>query len=293
VSPPESRAAVRAAGCVVWRPGRKEPEVLLVHRPRWKDWSFPKGKLDPGEPAFAAAVREVEEETGLHVHLGPSLPDTRYTVSGGQPKVVNYWCAKPPKRSDVSGYRPNTEIDDVRWVRVSKAARRLTYEYDSDLLHTFLAGAFDTSPLIVIRHAHARSRKTWKHEDSERPLRAEGKEEAHRIAGVLAAYGIKRVVSSDAVRCVDTVLPYVDGHNTTLKLEAGLSEEAFDAQAMEQRVRREFERNRRVAICSHRPVLPDLQRALGLEPVALDPGAMLVVHRKDGVIGSVEQLPTP
>lgn len=273
--------------------GSKEPEVLLVHRPRWEDWAFPKGKLDRGERPYAAAVREVEEETGLRVRLGPSLPDTHYTVSGGQSKVVHYWCAKPPKHADITGYRPNAEIDDVLWVPVGKALRKLSYPYDSDLLETFLTRPYDTTPLIVVRHAHARSRKTWKDDDAERPLRAEGKEEAHRLADLLATYGVTRVVSSDAVRCVDTVMPYVNEHQAKLRLDPSLSEEAFDLEAMQRRVGRELEKNRRTAICSHRPVLPDLQHTLGLEPVALDPGALLVAHRKDGQVRSVEHLPTP
>jgi 8-oxo-dGTP pyrophosphatase MutT (NUDIX family)/phosphohistidine phosphatase SixA len=293
VSPSPARHTVRAAGCIVWRAGKKQPEVLLVHRPRYEDWSFPKGKLDRGEEAYDAAIREVEEETGLRVSLGPALPDTHYTVSGGQPKVVHYWCARAPKKSDVSGFRPNDEVDELRWLPAEKAVRRLSYPYDSDLLETFLSRPYDTVPLLVIRHAHARNRKTWKADDTERPLRAEGKEEAHRLVGVLAAYGVQRVVSSDAVRCVDTVLPYLDAHPAKLRLDPSLSEEGFDDEAMTKRVRRELERDKSVAICSHRPVLPHLQEALGLEPTALDPGALLVVHRKRGEVRSVEQLPTP
>ena len=102
---------VVAAGVVVWRPGR---EVLLVHRPRYDDWSFPKGKLDPGEPAPVAAVREVWEETGVQVRLGLALPDQRYAVPSGH-KVVHYWVGWATGDDDVSDYRPNHEIDAVAW----------------------------------------------------------------------------------------------------------------------------------------------------------------------------------
>jgi 8-oxo-dGTP pyrophosphatase MutT (NUDIX family)/phosphohistidine phosphatase SixA len=273
--------------------GSKELEVLLVHRPRWEDWSFPKGKLERGEASYTAAVREVEEETSLRVGLGPSLPDTHYTVSGGQPKVVHYWCAKAPKDNDISSYRPNNEIDDVRWVAADKALRRLSYPYDSNLLETFLTRPFDTAPLIVVRHTHARQRKTWKGEDAERPLRAQGKEEAHKLVGLFAAYGVSRVISSPALRCVDTVLPYINAHQAKFRLDPRLSEDGFDLSEVQQRVRRELDRDKPVVICSHRPVLPDIQRALGLEPVALDPGALVVAHRRNGKVHEVEQHPTP
>ncbi len=309
MSPTTSPATpVRAAGCVVWRTGGKgsrtggkgarrdgkEPEVLLVHRPRWEDWSFPKGKLDRGETWYAAAVREVLEETGLAVRLGPRLPDVHYTVSGANPrKTVQYWCAKAPKSADITTFEPNDEIDELRWVPASKALRTLSYSYDSDLLQEFLATAYDTSPLLVIRHAHARSRKAWRHDDVERPLKAEGKEQAHRLVPLLAAYDVKRVISSDALRCVDSVLPYVNTHPAKLTLDPSLSEESFDLEAMQRRVGHELAGRRRVAICSQRPVLPDLQRALGVEPRALDPGALLVLHRRDGRVESVEHYPTP
>jgi 8-oxo-(d)GTP phosphatase len=290
---PRTPDPVRAAGCVVWRPGAREFEVLLVHRPRWEDWSFPKGKLDRGETAYDAAVREVDEETGLQVRLGPRLPDSRYKISGGQPKVVHYWSARARKSTDISDYRPNSEIDDLRWFTASKAQQKLSYPYDSDLFETFLDTAYDTEPLIIVRHAHAHHRKDWKGEDAERPLRAEGKDEAHRIVDLLAAYGVNRVVSSDAVRCVDTVLPYLDAHKAKLRLDASLSEDAFDLQAMTKRAARELDSKKRVVICTHRPVLPDLQRAFGLDPVSLDPGALLVLHRRKGRVESVEHYPTP
>ena len=106
--------------------------------------------------------------------LGPRLADQHYVVNGGGPKVVNYWSAQPPRNADLSAYEPNAEIDDVRWVPLSKARKHLTYPHDADLLDLFATSAFDTRPLLIVRHAHARSRKTWRGEDSDRPLRAEG-----------------------------------------------------------------------------------------------------------------------
>ncbi len=266
----------------------------MVHRPRWEDWSFPKGKLDRNERAYATALREVTEETGLTVRLGPRLPDTTYNISGGQSKIVNYWCARTTGGSDISAYRPNAEIDDLMWVPLSRVTRELSYPYDGDLLEEFATAPYDTAPLIVLRHAHARSRRAWRADDRERPLKADGKEESHRLVSLLRAYGIKRVVSSDAFRCVDTVLPYVDDSVTTkLRLDSSLSEDDFDAERLGARVRKELDSSRRVAICSHRPVLPAIYEALGIEAEPLEPAGLSVVHRRAGKVCAVEHYPAP
>jgi 8-oxo-dGTP diphosphatase len=117
---------VDAAGGVVERDGR----VLLVHRPRYDDWTFPKGKLDPGESFEDAALREVQEETGLRCSLGRELPSTRYEVNG-QPKLVRYWLMAPTAEVE---FTPNDETDGVRWVTPDEARAILTYDRDRDVL---------------------------------------------------------------------------------------------------------------------------------------------------------------
>jgi 8-oxo-dGTP diphosphatase len=290
VTPPR---LIRAAGCIVWRHGSPEPEIVLVHRPRLDDWSFPKGKLELHEPPIAGAVREVDEETGLYVRIGPRLPDQHYVVNGGTPKVVHYWAAEPPKEADLSAYEPNNEVDEVRWVPMSKARKRLTYPHDGDLLDIFATSPFDSRPLVIVRHAHARSRKTWRTDDPDRPLKADGMRQAERLVPLLGAYGVNRVISSDAERCLDTVLPYVNSRlNVKLTVDAALSEAGADRAGIRRRVRKALRSDRRIAICSHRPVLPLIFDELELESITLEPGAFVVVHRRNGKVLGTEVHPS-
>lgn len=124
---------VRAAGCVVWRRRAGDVEVLVVHRPRYDDWSFPKGKLDPGETDAACAVREVEEETGITGTIGTELPGTRYVDRKGRDKVVRYW----ELAADDAPFVPNDEVDEVRWLTPAEARRLLSYDRDRAVLDAF------------------------------------------------------------------------------------------------------------------------------------------------------------
>jgi 8-oxo-dGTP diphosphatase len=127
VSEPE----VRAAGGLVERAAPDGTvHVLVVHRPRYDDWSFPKGKLDPGEGFLDAAVREVREETGLEVEVGDELASVRYRDHKGRPKLVRYWRMRA-----VGGtFEPNDEVDEVRWLPADEAQALLTYPHDRALL---------------------------------------------------------------------------------------------------------------------------------------------------------------
>jgi 8-oxo-dGTP pyrophosphatase MutT (NUDIX family) len=126
---------VRAAGGAVLRSGAGgDPEVLLVHRPRYDDWSLPKGKCDPGESYEDCARREVEEETGITADLGDQLPDVRYRDQKGRPKVVRYWVMRPA--SEPGPFKPNDEVDEVVWLPLAEAEERLSYGHDRGLLAT-------------------------------------------------------------------------------------------------------------------------------------------------------------
>ena len=125
-----------AAGGVVWRrSGQATVEVLLVHRPKYDDWTLPKGKLDDGESAEEAALREVQEETGLEVTLGDELPSTDYHDRYGRPKKVRYWVMDVVRGE----FQPNKEVDEVSWLTVEDARRELTYPRDRDVLDAFAA----------------------------------------------------------------------------------------------------------------------------------------------------------
>jgi 8-oxo-dGTP pyrophosphatase MutT (NUDIX family) len=126
---------VIAAGGVVWRDGPRsgEPEVLLVHRPKYDDWSLPKGKRECGESDEACALREVEEESGLRCRLGPELASSAYVDRKGRPKEVRYWVM-----TVVDGaFTPTEEVDEVRWLSVNRARWLLSYDRDRAVLDSF------------------------------------------------------------------------------------------------------------------------------------------------------------
>src|SRR6476659_2259575 len=255
---------VPAAGTVPWRRRRGHLEVAMVHRPKYDDWSWAKGKLDPGEEYPVAASRETAEETGLDVHLGMPLPPASYTVLDrtGVPatKQVRYWAAEV-----VGGEgRLVNEIDEVAWLNVLTAHDKLYYARYRDQLRAVVradaAGRLTTWPLAVVRHAKARPRGSWTRPDPERPLDERGEDQAQSIVPLLAAYGVTRLVSSSSVRCADTLRPYAATAGLPLRLRDGLSEEGFaaDPERSAHHLRRIVERGAPTALCSHGPVLPSL-----------------------------------
>lgn len=278
---------MRAAGAVVTRKGG---DVLLVHRPKYDDWSFPKGKLDPGEHTVTAAVREVAEETGLDVRLGPALSPQRYRMSNGRWKSVDYWTARVVGKDDVSGYRPNAEIDDVEWVPWKDAVRRLTYPYDRDTLAEARPLRRRTRALVVLRHGKARSRSAWKKDDRLRPLVKLGESQAQRLVPLLAAFDVTVAHSSSSLRCVQTVTPYAEVTGWPVKLYDELSEEGATVEGVVDVVDALLDGGESAVLCTHRPVLPTVLDALRVPDVKLEPGGMLVVHHRKGRVVASELL---
>ena len=198
---------VRAAGGVVWRPVDGDVEVVLVHRPAYDDWSFPKGKLHQGEEEADAAVREVEEEAGLRCRLGRELGVTSYHDTKGRPKTVRYW------EMTCHGGEPSAahEVDDARWVNAADVPSLLSYDRDRELFERFRTllarRSAETRPVYVVRHAEAGSRKRWSGPDEARPVSAEGRRQAEALVGQFAGLPVSRLLSSPYVRCVQTLEP--------------------------------------------------------------------------------------
>jgi 8-oxo-dGTP pyrophosphatase MutT (NUDIX family) len=302
---------IEAAGGLVWRPGDggqsrqgnqslSGTEVALVHRPKYDDWSLPKGKLEPGEHPLLAALREVEEETGARAVPGRPLGRSRYTVDG-RPKRVQYWAM----RWKGGEFRPNPEVDLVDWVPVELAAPRLKPDRDGFVVEEFLRDPRPTRACVVVRHARAGSRTAWKGPDDDRPLDEGGQEQARVLAQLLAAYEVSRVYSSDVRRCVDTLAPFAAEAGLTVTPEHLFSEAGYPKNP-EGAVARAFEIARQagsVAICTQGGALPDLVvglcQRLGTTPEGMKPvrkGSLVVVHltvEEPPQVVAVEQLPAP
>ncbi|RZS39263.1 8-oxo-dGTP diphosphatase [Herbihabitans rhizosphaerae] len=216
---------VRAAGAVVWRMAGDEPEVAVVHRPRYDDWSLPKGKLDDGETVPAAAVREVAEETGFDVVLGRSLGRAEYSVTRPRPgpKTVDYFAA----HATGGEFAPNDEVDELRWLSPADAVRLVGYPHDESMLQAFGALPAELAIVLLVRHAKAGRRSEWTDDDSLRPLTSVGHEQARALAGMLPLFGADRVFSAPRVRCVQTVQPVADALGVPVTDERLMSEEGY------------------------------------------------------------------
>lgn len=315
---PEHRTAgeIRAAGAVLWQPAGSGTRVALVHRPRYDDWGFAKGKLEPGEHVLLAAVREVAEETGLPVTLGRRLPPVRYE-SDGVPKRVDYWAAEVDPDGRGPGFSANAEIDEVRWLAASAAAGQLSYRRDAETLADFRAGPHRTVPLILVRHASAGRKPDWHSSDETRPLDGRGKKEARFLALLLRCFGVSRVVSSPATRCVATVRPYARSVGEQVETEAAFlaiksarrsgrsdrhSEQAEaaaeTAAAAGKAIASLAAAGEPVVVCAHRENMPALLAGacseLGQERPPdvgkpLRKGEFLVLHRAGGRLAAVER----
>jgi 8-oxo-dGTP pyrophosphatase MutT (NUDIX family)/phosphohistidine phosphatase SixA len=303
---PGSGATVIAAGTLCWRVEKGSLEVLIIHRPRYGDWSWPKGKLDPGETTPECAVRETFEEVGVSVKLGIPLATITYPVTSGG-KTVHYWAARTERLTPVPDGK---EVDRFEWVAPERARTMLSNPSDVEPLDALVAAHrakdLQTWPLIVVRHAKAKPRSSWSRAEGERPLAATGRRQAIAVGRLLQAWNPERVVSSPWVRCVQTVSPYVNQRSAKLKLVDALTE--HDAARRPGRARsaveRVFDKRRSVAICTHRPVLPlvfsvlgnhmtgTLRALLPVEDPYLAPGEAVICQvssANQGRIVSVEQ----
>lgn len=266
---------VLAAGAVIWRRTADEGvEVLLVERTKHRDISIPKGKLDPGETLPECAVREMLEETGIEVRLGAPLGTSEYRLPGGSEKVVHYWQAEADKKAiKRSKFKPNSEIKALRWLPLFKAKKRCTYEHDTRMLERFQERyeqqQLETVAIVALRHAKAEPYAEHGG-DAARELSSRGKKQAKAIAPGLAAFGIRRVLSSTATRCEQTSAPLAKLVGTDTKSKKFLSQDHYagDVDAIGRKIRKSLEKGRSTVMCSHLPVLPAIVAAVALETQA-------------------------
>jgi 8-oxo-dGTP diphosphatase len=219
---------VRAAGAVLWRGAGDAFEVALVHRPRYDDWSLPKGKVDPGETIAATAVREIREETGFRAVLGRYVAQTAYDVparhgDGMLKKTVDYFSGEA-----VSGsFEPNDEVDELRWFGPVEAERLLTRDTDVRVLREFCALPPESTTLLLVRHAKAGKREDWTGDDDLRPLSDAGQRQADALRALLPLFGADRVLSAPRLRCVQTVGGVAEDLGVDVRHEHLLSEEGY------------------------------------------------------------------
>ncbi|NKX53521.1 NUDIX hydrolase [Arthrobacter sp. E918] len=299
--------AVTAAGALCWRVRENKLQVLLIHRPRYRDWSWPKGKLDSGETLPECAVRELREEIQVDVQLGIPLPTVRYRISSGI-KEVFYWAAR---LQDVEPVPDGTEVDEVKWCPVDEALELLSNPSDREPLEELITahsrGDLETYPFIVVRHAKAKPRSTWNKAEGERPLAATGRRQALAVCRMLTAWRPKRIASSPWVRCVQTITPYVEAQQVKkLRTVPQLTEHAAERSPKKARAAIEalLDKQKSTAVCTHRPVLPQVFKVMekrmspklaGKLPAAdpyLHPGGIIVCQisvKHPGRIVSVEQ----
>jgi 8-oxo-dGTP diphosphatase len=239
----------------------------------------------------ATAVREVAEETGLDIRLGPPLRPQTYEVGNGQrrTKRVHYWAGRVVGGDDVSGYRPNAEIDQVAWLDLDEARARMTYKHDLDTLDEFETVRKKSYPFVLLRHGRARSRKSWRGDDRDRTLTKAGEFQAEQAVPLLAAYGVTRVVSSSSRRCWGTVAPYGDVADLDVEVTDALSEEDGTRESVHALVQDLLQGKEASVLCTHRPLLPWVFDAIGMEERELEPGGMVVVHHRRGQVVAVEQ----
>lgn len=295
------RPPVLAAGALVWRLKNDKLQVLVVHRPRYDDWSFPKGKAEPGESMVLTAIREVAEETGRQIVLGRYLGKARRRLVSGRKKRTLYWAAQVlPEAGPGEGLRAavkpasKREIDKVRWWKVEKAARKLTHADDKRLLARLVdwyeSGQLQVRSLVLVRHAKAVSRATWGYginSELTRPLvMGRGQAQARDVAALLSAYGVGELVSSPWRRCVDTLAPYAHGCGLDLRSDEAFTEvSALTAPELMQASFRD--------LLERGPALAGQPEPGAAGPQGREPGLALVGQAGPGAAGQSEPGGTP
>ncbi|WP_106403507.1 NUDIX hydrolase [Actinocorallia populi] len=283
---------IRAAGAVLGRRDGAVREVALVHRPRYGDWSLPKGKPHAGEHPLRTAVREVAEETGVTPRLGPRLPSVEYETAKGL-KRVDYWAAEA---GEAAPFLAGDEVDRWEWVPLEEAFGRLSHAPDTAVLEAYAALPERTRPVVVLRHASAGEKRDWRDRDLVRPLDDRGRRESAEMSRLLRAYAPRRVFSSATARCLESLLDYASALDVPL-----LAEQAFTlGSTTPERAAARFgelvgsrdDGLDGLVVCTHGELVPVLAReACPRDGLPADPSlrkaSFWVFHREPGPDGAV------
>ncbi|MCX6479035.1 MAG: NUDIX hydrolase [Mycobacterium sp.] len=294
----EAGKQVLAAGAVLWRPHEDtgQPRIAVIHRPRYDDWSLPKGKLDEGEIEPVAAVREIREETGQLAYLGRRLGVVSYPIPGGV-KIVRYWAARACGGEFVAG----EEADEVRWLSVSEAKKRLSYPSDRKMLASFAKKPADTQTVLIVRHGTAGRKSRYHGDDRKRPLDSRGRAQAMSLVPQLLAFGADTLYAADRLRCSQTVEPLAKTLKAPIMKEATLTEEAYaeDPDAAHERVLEIAAHGGTPVICTQGRVIPYLIdwwcRRDGVKPDKSRnrKGSTWVLSVADGHLTAADHMPSP
>ena len=263
---------------MVWREGPLGIEVLLVHRPGYDDWTFPKGKLESGECLVACARREVREETGARPLIGRYLGEISYAKREGLRKVVHYWAM----RADEVDFVSSSEVDRIRWVDEASLADHVSYPTERALSERLTDGWRDPADrILLVRHADAGKRDRGPRPDSARPLSERGRAEAVGLIEGLEGFPIDAMFTSYAARCLQTVTPVATARKRVPQLAIELWEESGPAEV------RALLRDRPEGtslLCSHRPIVATILRTLMGEnhPLVLEKGSTWVLDFAGG-----------
>jgi 8-oxo-dGTP diphosphatase len=265
-----------------------------VHRPRYDDWSLPKGKIDENETPLACAYREVFEETGIKARFTRQLGSVEYEDNGTQ-KRVKYWVAQALGTSD---FVANEEVDQLRWLKPSDSIELATHQSDKEMIERFLEIEGPTDTLIILRHTKALERGDWDGDDSLRTLNESGFAQAQSLIEHLAPFAIDEIYTSDFTRCVQTVSPLGESRGLVVSKVPSLNEATFESDPERSmsfaNALKQDERN--ILICSHNPVIPTMLRGIlntklkNKDLIKLEPGDAWLVHRVKGEIVALDYL---
>ena len=290
---------IQGAGAVLWQSiDDTGVKIAVIHRPRYDDWSFPKGGVDAGESHIQAAFREVLEETGVKAIFGPEIGTVDYEVNSVT-KEVRYWLAEAHEFNVMT---PNPEeVDAIEWLSISDAINKLSNSDDREVLRMAEEFGFGSTPLVLLRHTKALKRDLWDGDDGDRPLEHMGQIQAARIPAIYAPYAIEKIYSSDAIRCVQTIEVMAAEYGITPIYSSEISEFGFekDSEKALDYALSVMLSDKSSVMCSHNPVLPKLvKKLIGKKnfkrlSAELKPGDSFVLHHRAGEVIAVDWTPAP